>query len=108
MFKTHVASKIEELRQYLARRDNYGYPVYYFGQSTWDTEAKRIFEQEYSDEKQQLADMLASLESNLEKYEEYMKTQTMDQADEADRRGQRRFKNNITGLIAKIKELLAQ
>lgn len=107
MFKTHVASKIEELRQYLARRDNYGYPVYYFGQTTWDTEAKRIFEQEYSDEKQQLADMLASLESNLEKYEEYMKTQRA-HMDAADNRGERRFKNNITGLIAKIKELLAQ
>ena len=49
--------------------------MYYFGQSTWDSEVDRIFKQEYSDENHQLADMLASLESNLEKYEEYMKDQ---------------------------------
>lgn len=107
MFKTHVASKMERLRHYLARRDNYGYPVYYFGQSTWDSEAERIFKQEYSDENNQLADMLASLESNLEKYDEYMKDQRA-HMDAADNRGERRFINNITGLIAKIKELLAE
>ena len=41
----------------------------------------------YSDENHQLADMLASLESNLEKYEEYMKDQRA-HMDAADNRGE--------------------
>ena len=61
--------------------------MYYFGQSTWDSEVDRIFKQEYSDENHQLADMLASLESNLEKYEEYMKDQRA-HMDAADNRGE--------------------
>lgn len=107
MFKTHVASKMERLRHYIARKDSWGYPVYYFGQTSWDSEAKRIFEQEYSDENQQLVDMLASLETNFEKYEEYIKTQHA-HMDSADHRGQNRFLKNLMGLIAKIKELLAE
>lgn len=107
MYRHYVSSsKIDKLKDYLEeRRKSWPRHRYYFGQSVIDHEAKLILEKtNYTDEEEQLRDMLVSLQANLKAH----KAQQWDSMDSADKRGQRLMYQDVQELIDEIKTLLGE